>query len=168
VDEKSFQGPGGKRIVTQEGVKAVDEAIAALRKMKPASALLNSGGLFLAAKAHVDDIGPGGITGHKGTDGSMPEERIKRFGTAVAGCGENIAFGPEQAREIVMQLIVDDGVPDRGHRRNIYNDQYKTVGVCIGSHEKYGTMCVMDFAGGFTENREAQRKLRELEKSRSK
>lgn len=52
----------------------------------------------------------------------------------------------------MISLIVDAGVRDRGHRKNIFMRDFGVVGVACGSHSRYGTMCVMDFAGGFIEN----------------
>jgi uncharacterized protein YkwD len=31
-----------------------------------------------------------------------------------------------------LQLIVDDGKPDRGHRNNVFDPDYKLVGVYVG------------------------------------
>ena len=50
-----------------------------------------------------------------------------------------------------LQLIVDDRVPSRGHRTNIFKKEFKVVGVNIGSHKRYGSLCVMDYAGGFSD-----------------
>jgi hypothetical protein len=52
---------------------------------------------------------------------------------------------------IVMTLIVDQGVRDRGHRRNIFYRYFKVGGAACGPHARYGTMCVIDFAEGFVE-----------------
>ncbi len=143
--------PGEIPINTQEGLTAVDEAITFLRNVTPCPPLKISRGLSAAAKAHVKDQGPRGFTSHDGTDNSSPFDRMTRFGEIEGYWGENIGFGELSARQMVMQLIIDDGVPDRGHRRNIFKAAFRTVGIAFGEHLKYGTMCVMDFAGKFIE-----------------
>jgi len=76
-------------------------------------------------------------------------DRVNRRGRWKGRVGENISYGHRDARAIVTQLIIDDGVKDRGHRKNIFDSAYRVVGIATGRHTKYGAMCVMDFAGGF-------------------
>ena len=75
--------------------------------------------------------------------------------TAVVsqGWAENIAYGRHTAREIVLALIVDDGVRGRGHRKNIFNPTYNVAGAAYGSHARFGSVCSIDFASGYVENR---------------
>ena len=143
--------PGEVPVRTQEGLPAVDEAIRFLQTQKPVGTLDRSRGLSLAARDLVASQGASGEFGHKGPDGSMPSERIGRHGTWESIIGENVAYGQRTARDVVAAFIVDDGVPGRGHRKNLYNPAFHVMGVDCGPHSVYGTMCAITFAGGFHE-----------------
>lgn len=143
----------GRRLQTSEGKKAVLECIASLKKTKPAGLLKVSKGLSRAAKDHTIDQGKTGKTGHDGSDGSDPFKRMNRYGKWTATAGENISYGEENAREIVLQLLIDDGVPSRGHRNNIMNPTFGIVGIACGNHKEYKWMATMDLAGGYEEKK---------------
>lgn len=140
------------RIKHKEGVTAVDEAIRYLVSQGPAPALKLSKGLSGGAAEQVRMQGPTGRTGHEGPDGSDPWDRVNRHGAWKGTMGENIYYGSGlNAREIVMGFIIDDGVPDRSHRDNVFNPQFRLAGVACGRHVLYKSMCVVTFAAGFDE-----------------
>jgi len=147
--------PGNLRLCTHEGVRALDEAIQFLRRAKPQQPLALSPGLCLAAADHCREQA-GGATGHYGSDGGDPGNRINRYGVVSQGWAENIAYGRDTAREIVLALIVDDGVRRRGHRKNIFNPTYDVVGAAYGPHARFGSVCSIDFASGYAENKLAR------------
>jgi hypothetical protein len=79
--------------------------------------------------------------------------RVSSFGDWQTTIGENIAYasyGPEDGYKVISQLFVDDGVPDRGHRVNLFQPKFKTTGVGCAEHEKYSMQCTINYAGGFT------------------
>jgi uncharacterized protein YkwD len=140
--------PGNVRLRTHEGVRALDDAIRFLHRAKPQPPLALSPGLCLAAADHCREQA-GGAVGH----GSDPGNRIGRYGVVSEGWAENIAYGRHTAREIVLALIVDDGVRNRGHRKNIFNPAYNVAGAAYGPHARFGSVCSVDFARGYAENR---------------
>ena len=49
--------------------------------------------------------------------------------------------GRNTAEMTILSLIIDDGVKDRGHRKTIYNKNYKYVGYSSGKKdEKFVTV----------------------------
>jgi hypothetical protein len=127
-----------------EGYECYQEML----KTAPISVLKPSQTLSLAAQDHAKDMGETGREGHTGKNGSTLQTRISRHGKWQYTIGENCAYGYDSAEEIVVGLLLDVGVPGRGHRKNILNPAYRFVGVGIRPHTVYGTNCVQNFAGG--------------------
>ena len=148
---KLFTVPGETAISTNEGVAPLDECIRELQRTRAVRPLEPRNGLSRAARDHAVDQGKTGATGHTGKDGSSAVSRINRYGRWDLAAGENIDYGNGNARRIVISLLVDDGVPTRGHRRNLLAKAFALVGVSVGLHPVYRHMCVMDFAGAYKE-----------------
>jgi uncharacterized protein YkwD len=137
--------PGGTRTRTKEGTRAIDEAIRFLRNAQPLPPLAASAGMSHAAADHCAEQAGGGF-GH-----GNPAARLARHGSCSGGWGENISYGKSSARDVVIALIVDDGLPARKHRKNIFGPQFNCAGAAFGRHAQFGSMCTIDFAGGFAE-----------------
>jgi uncharacterized protein YkwD len=148
---KTFKQPGVAAIVTIEGATALEEAINFLRQAKPLAPLQLSMGMCMGAKDQSFDQSQTGGVSHQGKDKSFSWERVARYGEWKTPVSENIAYDSGTARDIVINLLIDDGVPSRGHRDNIFNSSYVVTGVACGSHPLFGGMCVCTFAGGFTD-----------------
>ena len=141
-----FVLPGKTRIYTHEGVAALDEAIHFLRSAQPLQPLAFSSGMSRGAADHCASQA-GGAIGH-----GNPASRMNRYGRWAATWGENISYGKTCARDVVIALIIDDGLPARRHRANIFAAKFNYAGAAYGPHARYGSVCSIDFAGAYFEH----------------
>jgi uncharacterized protein YkwD len=143
--------PGAVSVRTNEGAAAVREGVNALLSQTAVPVLVLNDRLSQAARDLVADQSRTGNLGHTGTDGSTPGTRIARYGTWGVSYSENVDYGSvSSGREVIIDLLVDDGVPGRGHRTNIFDPSARVAGVACGPHPKYGVACVIDQTGAFT------------------
>lgn len=128
---------------TKENNSYTKSLIKTLKSTKNIGILVPSKKLYSLAKDHAIDFGKKGKIGHGNFD--------KRFMQLTKECncvvGENCDYGDNKALNIVMSLLIDNEVPDLGHRINILDTEYKNIGVSIQTHKKYAWNCVMDFSG---------------------
>ena len=134
----------------KEGNRALEDAIRFLRSASPRQPLALSHGMSRAAADHCADQAGGGMS-HRGRGGSSTGDRLNRYGRWSGRWGENLSCGRSSAREIVLALIVDDGLSSRKHRANIFNPEFNYAGAAMGSHAQYRTICSMEFAGQYAE-----------------
>lgn len=156
-DGNILQLPGWVNpLLMTEGKSALEDAIADLQAASSLPLLTPAEGLAIAARDHAKDLGLNDLVGHIGTDGSQPIDRMNRYGTCTGICGENVSFSNNmlsEARWNVMQLVIDDGVPDRGHRKALLNPEYQFTGVACTPHVSYGETCVMTYATRYEEEK---------------
>ena len=148
---KEIHYPEGGVIVSNEGVAAIDDAIAFVRKLKPLSPLDLRNGMVKAAKVHLDDLVSSGNSGHRGSDGSQPGQRLDRFGRWDEAYGENIVYESRTPRYDVIGMIIDDGTANRGHRENLFAEDFRVIGVAAGKRPGGATLAVVTFAVGYTD-----------------
>jgi len=143
---KIVSEPGAAMDVeTVEGVVPVEEAITFLGHQQPLGTINPGTTLRDAALDHVREQSVSGRTGHFSPEGKGPADRNMKHGGGRA-VAEVIAYGATDASEVVRELIVDDGVQDRGHRVVLFARHLKFAGVSCGTHPTFGTMCVIDMA----------------------
>lgn len=151
------QLPGQPVVEVIEGIAALDEAIAVLQNTPPLPTLAPSEGMSLAAADHARDLGTSDATGHYGSDNSDPFARMNRYGKwdqPGNSAGENISYGPPILAEWhIIQLLVDDNFPSRGHRQTLLNPDYRDMGAACYAHPTYRIVCDMTYASDYQENR---------------
>lgn len=153
---KIFKGnvayyPDGKMVTTIEGTAVIDEAIAYLQTLSKLPPYAMSSGLLTAANSQLTDLMENSTLGHYGKDGSDLPTRLRRFGAYGNSTAENITYYAPLARDIVMTMIIDDGVKSRGHRKNIFNSGFRQIGAAFNQSRKGENLCVVIFADSFRE-----------------
>ena len=146
--ENVYHQPGEDPLQTYEGTDAIEEAINFLKQQKPMPELELCEEISNACRDHVNDIGPKGLTTHEGSDGSNISERLEKYCEWDGACAENIDFGFKKAENIIINLLVDDGVSERFQRKNLFHPDLKYVGAAVGPHKNYGICAVIGYTKG--------------------
>ena len=104
--EKYLEGKEGWR-----GAKeAAQELIDTLRNMSPRHQLKPSKQMYQDAKAHGKWM-----------------RRTNKFEHSKCNCYENLASGNVVTRNVIIDLLIDNGVPSRGHRWNLLKSGHRYV-----------------------------------------
>ncbi|MEO6539485.1 MAG: CAP domain-containing protein [Ferruginibacter sp.] len=120
----------------EENLKALTTLIADLKKLKKLSILIPDSGIYRAAKKHAADqqLHDWKLM-HTGSDGSDPWDRITLFSPSMSFGNENIGgrygYASSTPRDMVLQLLIDSGIPGYGHRYNLLDPQWTHVGCSI-------------------------------------
>lgn len=114
----------------EEEVHAIESLIKDLNNTHPLSILQPDKGIYEAArKQGLDQDRHNWKLGHRGSDGSWPWDRILKYSPQMIAGNENLAgrFPEPTARDIVIQLLIDSGIPDYGHRQNLLDPKWTHV-----------------------------------------
>lgn len=86
----------------------------------------------------------GGHLNHTSSDGTTFSERMRRAGVLCAG--ENLYSGINRSPlDMIMDLLIDQGVANLGHRKALLSPDYHSIGISIRSYTLHGKVMVQDF-----------------------
>ena len=144
--EKIYHKPGEDPIQTYEGPEAIEDAINFLKSQRPVKELILDENISRACKDHAYDIGVKGLTTHEGSDGKNISDRIEKYCEWEGAAAENLDFGFKKAENIILNMLIDDGVKERNQRFNLFHPDFKYIGVGANSHRDYGVCAVIGYA----------------------
>ena len=133
--------PGSEgSIETQEGPAAYTEAIEYLSKQQGLQPLEPSKGLGRVAKDFISE-----------TQKISPDELstidldkiIEKYGSFTGNICRSIDFGGETPEQVLVNLIVSDGDPNREQRETLLSKDLKKVGIGFGQHEEFKYVTVI-------------------------
>jgi uncharacterized protein YkwD len=103
--------------------------------------------LTAAASDHGKDIGPNGILSHKGSDQGTYKDRIERHCKWGGAIFEMIDYADrDSAKEVIISLLIDDGVPHRINRNKLLDSVLSEVGIYYGPHKVSGKCAILVYA----------------------
>ncbi len=145
----AFHFPGRIPLRTREGIEAVRELYLELLETEPMPLFYPSKGMSKASADHARYMRRTATASHEGGGGLGA--RVSRHGQWVSGLAENLAWATTNAHETIVNLMIDDGIRNRGHRKNILNPAYNKVGVAIDDHPRFTISWVINYAVDFIE-----------------
>ena len=102
-------------------------------------------GLNRMASAHAADLkNRNGIISHTSATGRGFIQRIKEAGSYKCGA-ENVFAGTNSGLEAMILLLIDQGVPDKGHRKNLIDPNFNIMGVSFMEVNSKKVIIVQDF-----------------------
>jgi uncharacterized protein YkwD len=114
----------------EEEFHAIESLLNDLKNAPPLSILQPDKGIYEAARKHgIDQDRHNWTLGHQGSDGSWPWDRIRKYSPSMITGNENLAgkYPEPTARDIVIQLLIDSGIPEYGHRYNLLDPKWTHV-----------------------------------------
>lgn len=146
--------PGTVPLQTREGRFAVEEAYEELLEKEQLHHLELSIGLCNAAIEHCCDTGRLGIVGHIGSRETSLQRRIEDYGKWSGNVIEALDYGSVSGAEVVLSLLIDDGLATRPHRKALLNPMFTKIGVGAAPHTEFKTCACVLFAASYTDNEE--------------
>lgn len=138
VELKDYNGPG----TYPNAPVNLPSLLHEMASMSPVPPVFPDAGLYNLANCFAKEQGKNGSTGH------VRVECPKLTGE----WGECCSYGMSTGRDILMQLIIDNGVPDCGHRKICFSSSYNTIGVGTSTHPQYNYCAVLDFGRQYTQS----------------
>lgn len=105
------------------------ELMEELEQSEPLAILQPMPCVYAAARAHGLDCARRGFLDHTGSNGSQPWDRILKQCPDLEQANENLVGGSASARESVIDLLIDGGISNRGHRYNMLKPDWRFLGV---------------------------------------
>lgn len=131
----------GKDVIL-ERIKAAKELIIILNSITPLDTLAFNYDMYTITKGHAEYLYNTNKISHYDYNGNRASDRFKLFNLNVS---ENLVsvgtFTKDDPIPLILSLLVDAGIQNRGHRKNILNNNIRFISVSV-----VGGVCVQNFA----------------------
>ena len=111
-----------------------------LKKSKKLPPFIANDSLHKVAEIHAVHSGKKGTIGHQNYS-----KRFKYVEDVFPTNGENCDYGNQKAIDIVFSWLIDEGIANLGHRKNVFDKEFSHAAVSIAPHKSYQVNAVMAF-----------------------
>lgn len=125
--------PETKAIATTEGIEALDSAIDYLRSLSPLNPLTTSSKLDIVARRILN------------SESDLSAVRLAQSRESVSTFPHNLSYG-QNAKIVVMQLIVDDGDSDRSSRERLFREDLMSNGIACDENQELTNVCAITYS----------------------
>lgn len=134
-----------------EGTQPIDELINDLGIPVTMSPLNWSYALHTVADIFSHELGSSGTTSHFDSRGRDLKTRLAERCAVRGKVVELIQVSGTESKEILTEMLVDDGLATRKRRRNLLDPSYHHIGIGVAPHSIYGYITVIILAEMVTE-----------------
>ena len=145
-DGNLLKFPGKNELLeTEEGPRAYKEAIEFLKNQKPINIIEFDEEASKVAEEYAKFLS--NSKEEQIEDETQIEQRVEKYIDYDYAISESIDFGGSSGVEVIVNLLVDDGVKDRIHRENLFSNKFEYYGVAVFEHKEYDFCTVIDYFG---------------------
>ena len=131
-----------------EGKEIIQDNIFFLKKQKPLGSLTFSEELSLAAQLKLNELIVKIKDGNEIVgNASELDDRISKFVEWENKCSESICIGLDCAKDIVISMLLDDGVTNRDNKSNIFEESFNYIGIGVLNESIFGIIVSIIFVG---------------------
>ena len=131
----SIKSSDGKKDleVINRNIEAAKEVIDILENMEPLSKVHFNIDMYMITKAHGEYLTNNNKFSHRGENNSTLSDRFNNIN--VEDLSENITnvgFRRSTFKPLIIQLLIDSGIENRSHRKNLLDPNDKFISIYIG------------------------------------
>ena len=149
-DNEYYTESTGQKFKSESGVAHYEKCIVYLDAHEGSRELILSKELSNCAREHCEYLCKSGKFDHESSGKKNLDQRIKQYGNWRGCAGECVCLESSSALDVVLGLLIDDGVRNTENRNHLMNDEYHIVGIAFRTNHKVHQACaVLIFASVF-------------------
>jgi len=139
---------------TKEGLSGLHEVIDFFSNLPRGKMFRHSDGLSVTCFDLLRNHNPRGITHSlQLSDGTPSDELVGKYGKFTLPYEPLYGYNFKGPEDLVLKWVLSDGDSSRKDRKVLLNENYTSLGICVGPHSKNRNACIAIAATQFEDNK---------------